>query len=82
VEAIVGIDGMQPAPDVVDPEAEARERIRLQIDIAKIDRAGSGGANQPMLLPVDAGVTHRTFGVVPNREFLGHRIGIFETCRE
>ena len=48
VEAIVGIDRMQPAPDVVDPKAEARERIRLEIDVAKVDRAGPGGANQSM----------------------------------
>ena len=29
--------------------------------------------NQPVALPVNAGITHRTFGVVPDCEFPGHR---------
>jgi hypothetical protein len=63
---------MQPAPDVVDPDAEAGQRIRLQIDVTKIDCTRPGRVNQPMVLPVNAGATDRAFGVVPNREFLGH----------
>src|SRR6267378_4490921 len=80
VKPVLGIDGMQPAPDVVDPDAEAGQRIRLQIDVTKIDGAGSGRANQPMMLPVNAGVTDRTFGVVPNGEFFRHYV-VAQRCR-
>ena len=70
VEPVLGIDGMQPAPDVVDPKAEAGQRIRLEIDVTKIDRTGARRANQSMMLPVNAGVTDRAFGIVPDRELL------------
>jgi hypothetical protein len=81
VKPVRGIDGMQPAPDVVDPDAEAGERIRLEIDVTKIDCARSSRANQSMLLPVNAGVTDRTFGVVPNCEFFHHHAIALDTCR-
>src|SRR6267142_4221922 len=79
MEPVLAIDGIKPAPDIVDPEAEAYERVRLEIDVAKIDRAGSRGADKAIVLPVDAGVTDRTFGVVPNRELLGHHAVAFRT---
>jgi hypothetical protein len=69
IEPVLGIDGMQPAPYVVYPDAEAGERVRLEIDVTKLDCTGPGRSNQPVVLPVDAGVTHRTFGIVPNCEF-------------
>jgi hypothetical protein len=81
VKPVRGIDGMQPASDVIDPDAEPGQRIPLEIDVTKIDCTGSGCANQSMMLPVNAGVTDRTFGVVPNREFLGHHAVALDTCR-
>jgi len=35
IEPVLAIDGIKPAPDIVDPEAEAYERVRLEIDVAK-----------------------------------------------
>jgi hypothetical protein len=40
----------------------------------EFDRAGARRAHETTFLPVDAGVTDRAFGVVPNRE-LGERRG-------
>jgi hypothetical protein len=66
MEPIVGIDCVQAAAHVLKPGAEARQRIRLEIDVAELDDAGAGGAGQAAALEVDAGVTDRTFGVVIN----------------
>jgi hypothetical protein len=79
IEPILGINGMQTPPHVVHSDAEGRERIRIEINVAKVDCARPGRANKPIMLPVNASVTHRAFGVVPDREFLGHHAFIFKT---
>src|ERR1700722_4320643 len=68
VETSVGIDAVQPPAHIRQGGAEAGERIGLEIDIAEFDHAGAGRAHQPIALPVDAGVTNRAFGIVPDRE--------------
>ena len=55
-----------------DGGAEAGQRIGLQIDVAEFDSPGAGRAHQPVALPVDAGVTDRAFGIVPDRELRTH----------
>src|SRR5580704_1062552 len=72
-EAAIGIDAVQPAAHIRQGGAEAGERIGLQIDVAEFDSAGAGRAHQPAALPVDAGVTDRAFGIVPDRELRAHR---------
>jgi hypothetical protein len=41
MELIVGIDCVQAAAHVFKPGAEARRRIRLEIDVAEFDDAGA-----------------------------------------
>jgi hypothetical protein len=65
---------MQPAAHILDPGAKTRQGVRFEIDVAEFDRAGAGGADQPVVLPVDAGVTDRTLGVVLDRELRAHAI--------
>ena len=43
VEPAVGIDRVQAAAHVLKPSAEARQRIRLEIDVAEVDDAGRRG---------------------------------------
>src|SRR5580700_1181464 len=74
VEAAIGIDAVKPAAHIRKRGAEAGERIGLQIDVAEFDHAGASGAHQPAALPVDAGVTDRAFGIVPDRELRTHCI--------
>jgi hypothetical protein len=49
------INGIQPATR--DPGAEAGERIRLEIGVAKLDYASPGCTDPPAALPLDARVT-------------------------
>src|SRR5580704_1157558 len=72
VETSVGIDAVQPAAHIRQRGAEAGQRIGLQIDVAEFDHAGAGRAHQPAALPIDAGVTDRAFGIVPDRELRAH----------
>jgi hypothetical protein len=81
VEPILRVEGVQPAPHVVHSDAEGGEHIWFKIDIAKIDRSGSGRAYKPIALPVDASITYGTFSVVPDCEFRDHRDFVFKTCR-
>jgi hypothetical protein len=69
MQSTFGVDGMQAAANVFHAGAEAGERIGLEIDVAKFDRAGFGRAHEAATLPVDAGVADRAFGVVPDGEF-------------
>src|SRR5437660_1339422 len=64
---------MQPAPYVVHSDAKAGERVRLKIDVPKIDRAGPGRTNKSAVLPIDASITDWAFRIVPNRELTAHR---------
>src|ERR1700739_4055423 len=68
-----GINPVQPAPHVLDPGTVTGERRGLQIDIAKLDGAGSTCAQKPLLLPFDAAITDGAFGIVPDDEFGTHR---------
>lgn len=70
----IGIHAMEAAADVLDPRAEPLERVWLQIDVAEFDRPCPRRPHQPIALPVDAGITDRTAGVVPDGEF-GKRRG-------
>src|SRR5579872_861521 len=81
IEPALAVDGMQPAPYLVHTDTKRRQRIRLQVYVAKIDGAGSGRANKPVVLPADTRVTHRTLGVVPNRELEGHHATASWTSR-
>src|SRR3982751_3588006 len=76
MEHAIGVDRMEAPPDVFDISAEAGEGVGLEINVAKPDRAGSLRLEQPVLLPIDAGVTDRTLGVVPDGELGqgGHRL--------
>src|SRR5499427_8300357 len=65
VEAIVRIDAVEAPPH---PGAEAGQRIRLEIDVAKLDRAGSGRPHEASVLPLDAAITDWAFRVVPDGE--------------
>jgi len=47
------------------------ERLRLQIDVAKFDRARLHRVDELVALAVDAGVADRTTGVVPDDEAVG-----------
>src|SRR5215472_13123201 len=79
VEPVVTIDSMQPAPHVIHSDAEARERVRLEIDVTEMDGARSGRANKSTALPIDARVAHRTFGIVPDYKLLDHQALKFES---
>jgi hypothetical protein len=63
---------MKPAAYILDPRAETRKRIGLEIDVTKIDQARSGRADKPAVLPCDTGITDRTAGIVPDRELRTH----------
>jgi hypothetical protein len=51
------MNGMQPAPHVPDPGAEAGKYIRLEIDVTELDHASSGCPDEPAVLPLDTRVT-------------------------
>ena len=68
IKTTVSIDRMQAAADIVDVRTEVLERVGLDIDIAEFYGAGASDADETVALPVDAGVTDRAFGVVPNGE--------------
>src|SRR5262249_6470891 len=76
MELAFGIERMQAPPHVLDIGAEAGEGIWLEVDVAKLDRAGSRRLQQAIPLPVDAGITDRAFGVVPDGELgtFGHAV--------
>ena len=42
MEMTVGIDCMQAAPHIVQPGAEPRKCVRLEVDVMECDRAGTG----------------------------------------
>src|SRR5262252_6008685 len=74
VKPIVRIDAIEAPPDVLDPGAKARQRIRLEIDVTKLDHAGSDRPHEASALALDATVTDGAFRVVPDRELGdGHR---------
>src|SRR5215831_8655338 len=75
MQAAVGIDAMQPAAHVLDPDREAGKSIRLEIDVAKLDCARARRPHQPVSLPLDARVADRAFGVVPDRELREYHRG-------
>jgi hypothetical protein len=64
MELPVRVDRMQPAAHIVEIGAEPHQRIGLGIDVAEFDRAGPHRRDQPVALPVYAGVTDRTFRIV------------------
>src|SRR5262245_38973639 len=68
-----GIDRVQPAAHVLDPRAKNGESLRLEIDIAELDRTGAGCTHEPAALPLDPAIADRAFGVVPNDEPRTHR---------
>src|SRR5262249_33651727 len=68
----VGVNAIQPTTDLLHPGAEAGQRIGLKINVTEFDGTGSGRTDQPAALPLDSGVTDRTFGVVPDCEFRAH----------
>src|SRR3984957_15835345 len=72
MEAAIGIDAVQPAAHIRKRGAEAGQRIGLEINVAEFDQSSAGRAPQPAALPIDAGVTDRAFGVVPDRELRIH----------
>jgi hypothetical protein len=72
IEAAIGVDRMQPAAHILDPGAEAGERIGFETDVAELDGAGARGADEPVALPTDAGIANRAFGIVPDRKFRVH----------
>ena len=72
VQAAIGVDAVQPAVHIRKRGAEAGERFGIQNDVEEFDSAGAGGAHQTAALPVDAGVTDRAFGIVPDRELRTH----------
>ena len=59
---------MQSPADVFERCAVLRERVRLEVDIAKGDRPGFYSREQFVALAVDAGVADRAAGVVPDGE--------------
>jgi hypothetical protein len=63
------IHGVQPATHILDLNAEARKRIGFESDVTKLDDTGLSRANETAMLPRDAGITDRTFGIVPDHEF-------------
>src|SRR5262245_126606 len=69
VEAAFGFHTVEPAPYVLDPCTEAHEGIRLQVDVAELDRTGAHRPHEAPLLPFNAAVTDGAFRVVPDREF-------------
>jgi hypothetical protein len=72
VQAAVGVNPMQPATHVLDPGAEAGERIGLETDVTKLDSAGPGRTGEPVALPLDACIADRAFRIVPDRQFRAH----------
>jgi hypothetical protein len=80
VQAIRGIDGVKPAPHILDRRAEARQRVGLKIDVAELDKAGASRTDKSIALPVDAGVTNGIFGVVPDGELRTHFVPYLDPC--
>ncbi len=68
IKTAVGVNSMQAAAYIVDVRTEVLERVGLDIDVAEFYSASASGADETVALPIDAGVTHRAFGVVPNDE--------------
>ena len=48
------VHGVQPATHILDPNTEARKRVRFDSYITKFDNPGPGRANEPTTLPRDA----------------------------
>src|SRR5262245_24257308 len=67
-EAAGFIRGMEAPAHILERGTMACERLRLEIDISKCDGAGLHGGDQLAALTVDAGITDRTTGVVPDHE--------------
>jgi hypothetical protein len=58
---------MQPATHILDPNAEAGEGIRREVNLVEFDHAGPGRTDEAAALPIDAGVADRAFRIVPDR---------------
>lgn len=69
VKPAFGIDAMKTSAYVFNAGAEPSQRIRLEIDIAKFDGTRTDRTQQPIALPVDAGIADRALRVVPDGEF-------------
>src|SRR5215475_4236238 len=68
VEPPFGIHTVETAPHILDPRTEARQGVRLQVDVAELDRTGACRLHEAPVLPFNAAVTDGAFGVVPDRE--------------
>lgn len=67
---------MQATPDVVERSAELRQRVGLLVDVPELDPTRAHQRQQLVALPVDAGVTDGTAGVVVDSEVDRHRRSI------
>src|SRR6266545_1375225 len=64
------VRGMETPAHIRERSAEARERLRLEVDVAKLDGSRLDRGNQLVALAIDAGVAHRAARVVPDDEAL------------
>lgn len=62
------VAAVQPPANIFQARTKLRQRFRLGVDVAELDGAGAHCGEQAVTLPVDAGVTDRTFGIVPDRK--------------
>jgi len=66
IKSAFAINRVEPATHVLDASAETAQRVWFLPNVAELDAIGAGHADQATALPVDPGITHRAFGIVPN----------------
>src|SRR5713226_3950585 len=62
------VRGMEAPAHVLERRAMGRERLRLEIDVAKRDRSCLDRGDEPVALAIDAGVADGTASIVPDHE--------------
>src|SRR5712691_12368037 len=67
-EAAQFVRGVEPAADILERSAMTRERLRLEIDVAKFDRSGGDRGHELVALAIYTGVADGTAGIVQDHE--------------